>query len=69
MKWIDIKEKLPPKKDILVFGECGSVHIGHFLDGNHYHIDWDSKNSLHCKSEKITHWMSLPENPPKKKEV
>jgi hypothetical protein len=72
MKWVAIKDEIPPKDtDVLVYG-CGMVGIAkRFYSYTRQHGTWwqppDCASGFECESyygmQDVTHWAPLPEGP------
>jgi hypothetical protein len=64
-EWISVPEISAPPTDILVYGTCGSVHVGHWSGRVHKHVECCFQGGGHFEGEEIefTHWMQLPEPP------
>ena len=70
MKWIRVKDKVPKNEDeVLVYAPNCDV-IGSVLVGCYFEEDNESKEAWTVYdfgesrlSEKVTHWMPLPETP------
>lgn len=60
-KWISVKEGLPEKgKPVLVYGKRGGIYTALFEGGKYW---WKLNSKSHyCEP---THWMPLPEPPPR----
>lgn len=59
--WISVKEGLPEKgKPVLVYGKRGGIYTALFEGGKYW---WKLNSKSH--SCEPTHWMPLPEPPPK----
>lgn len=72
MEWIDIETKLPPQKtEVLVARWDGRSKVRmYFIDmayrlGKIYYNDYSDDITDNGKCGKITHWMPIPDEPPR----
>ena len=65
MEWISVRDRLPPEENILCFGSCKTIHVGHWRNGEHCHVECCYEDGTHFTGEEFsfTHWMPMPPPP------
>ena len=68
MKWISVKEELPPIPLCSAMFEGHIVWMGFVIIGYWYPVttSWRDHNTDKDITDKVTHWMPLPNDPKRK---
>lgn len=66
-RWINIKDRLPDKRQTILFAVKNKVHIGNMTsrltNGNWLWVSYIPAIDKHLTNDDISHWMPLPEPP------
>ena len=68
MEWIDARKQLPDKDPLwcLVFAD-GAINCAAWNHGRWE--DWTNASDYNVRLSDVTHWMPLPDPPPKQKRI